>query len=84
MMRRIRELEMMAGMRKTRAERMADRQVTKFRRQKADQERTILLIDKIRERERGTGNAPPMPLDRRSVADFAGDSGKGVPPRGKP
>jgi hypothetical protein len=65
MMRRMRELEMMAGMRRTRAERMADRQVAKFRRQKADQERTMLLVDKIREREKGTGDMRPMPYTRK-------------------
>jgi hypothetical protein len=42
-MRRLRELEVMAAMRRTRAE----QQVSKFRRQVADQERTLLLVDKI-------------------------------------
>jgi hypothetical protein len=65
-MRRLRELEMMAGMRKTRAERMTERRVAKFRKQVADQERTMLLADKIRERGRGGEGMPPMPYARKS------------------
>jgi len=59
---RRRELEMMAGMRRSRQERVTDRQIQKFRRQQAEHEQTMLLIDKIRERERGTEGFRPMPF----------------------
>jgi len=67
-MRRLRELEMMAGQRKTRAERVAEREVIKFRRAMAEQEQRLLLIDKIRERERGAEGFRPMPFHRQATA----------------
>jgi hypothetical protein len=63
-MRNLRILEEMAGMRRTRAERVADRQIQRFRRQQQEAERMMLLVDKVRERERGAEGAPPMPFAR--------------------
>jgi len=63
-MRNMRTLEMMAGMRRTRAERVADRQVQRFRRQQQEAERMMLLVDKVKQREAGTEGAPPMPYAR--------------------
>jgi hypothetical protein len=65
-MRNIRILEEMAGMRRTRQERVADRQVTRFRRQMAEREQMMLLVDKVRQRERGDENLPPMPYAKRT------------------
>jgi len=53
---------MMAGMRRTRAERVAEREVIKFRRAMAEQEQRLLLVDKIREREKGMEGYRPMPF----------------------
>ena len=60
-MRRLRELQMMAGIIRTRPERIADRQIRRFRRQRAEQEQAMLLVDKIREREQGSQGSKPMP-----------------------
>jgi len=61
-MRKVRILEEMAGMRRTRAERVAERQVMRFRRQAQEYEQRMMLVDKIREREKGTEGMPPMPF----------------------
>lgn len=64
-MRRLRMLQEMAGMRKSRAERVTERQLRHFRRQQAEAEMKMLLIDKIREREQGMQGAKPMPYARK-------------------
>jgi hypothetical protein len=61
-MRKLRELEMMAGMRRTRTERVTERQIAKFRRQQAEHEHTMVLVDKIRQREKGEAGFRPMPF----------------------
>jgi hypothetical protein len=53
---------MMAGERRTRAERVTARQIARFRRQQQENEQAMLLIDKIREREKGTEGFRPMPF----------------------
>jgi hypothetical protein len=55
-------LQEMAGERRTRAERVTARAVAKFRRQQQENEQAMLLIDKIREREKGTEGFRPMPF----------------------
>ena len=64
-MRRLRELQMMAGIRKTRAERTTERQVMRFRRQQNEAEQAMLLIDKIKQREQGAQGEKPMPYARK-------------------
>lgn len=64
-MRRLRELQMMAGLGRSRAERMAERQIKKFRRQVAERDAAMLLMDKIREREHGAQGMKPMPYARK-------------------
>ena len=64
-MRRLRELQMMAGVVRTRAERATERQLRKFRRQAAEHEQAMLLADKIREREAGAAGSRPMPFARK-------------------
>ena len=64
-MRRLRELQMMAGIRKTRAERTTERQIARFRRQQNEAEQAMLLIDKIKQREQGAQGEKPMPYAQR-------------------
>ena len=64
-MRHLRELKMMAGLGRTRAERVTERQIRRFRRQRAEQEQAMLLVDKIRQREQGVDGLPPMPFARK-------------------
>ena len=64
-MRRLRELQMMAGVTRTRQERATERQLRKFRRQAAELEQAMLLADKIREREQGSVGMKPMPFARK-------------------
>lgn len=64
-MRRLRDLQMMAGMRKTGQERRAERQIRHFRRERAIAEQQVLLIDKIRERESGAQGSKPMPYSKK-------------------
>ena len=64
-MRRLRELQMMAGMRKTGQERRTERQIRHFRREQAIAEQKMLLVDKIREREEGMQGTKPMPYARK-------------------
>lgn len=64
-MRRLRALQMMAGMGKTRAERVTERQIRRFRRQVAEQEHRMLLADKIKARESGAQGMKPMPFARK-------------------
>lgn len=60
-MRRLRDLQMMAGMRKTPHERRAEREIRQFRRERSLAEQKMLLVDRIRERESGMQGAKPMP-----------------------
>lgn len=64
-MRRLRDLQMMAGIRKTSAERRTERQIRHFRREQALAEHKMLLVDKIREREKGAQGTRPMPYARK-------------------
>lgn len=64
-MRRLRALQMMAGLHRTRAERVTERQIRKFRRQVAEQEHRMMLADKIKERESGAQGMKPMPFARK-------------------
>lgn len=63
-MRRLRDLQMMAGMRSTPQERRTQRQIRHFRRERAIAEQQMLLIDKIREREAGAQGSKPMPYKK--------------------
>ena len=56
---------MMAGLRKTSAERRTERQIQKFRRQRGIAEQQLLLVDKIREREAGAAGTKPMPFAKK-------------------
>jgi hypothetical protein len=60
-MKRLRVLQEMAGLRKTRAERVVERQIRQFRRQRAEHEQALLLADKVRDREKGAEGMRPMP-----------------------
>lgn len=60
-MRHLRDLQMMAGIRKTSQERRTERQIRQFRREQAIAEHKMLLVDKIREREKGAQGTRPMP-----------------------
>lgn len=64
-MSRLRMLQMMAGMRRTRAERVAERQIQRFRRQVAQHEQAVMLRDKILQREAGSEGLRPMPYARK-------------------
>lgn len=64
-MRQLRDLQMMAGFRKTPAERRTEREIRSFRRQRALAEQKMLLVDKIREREAGMQGTRPMPYARK-------------------
>jgi hypothetical protein len=58
-------LEEMAGLRRSRAERVAERQIQRFRRQQMEAERMMLLVDRVREREAGKEGSVPMPFARK-------------------
>ena len=64
-MRRLRELQMMAGMRKTPGERRNELMIRQFRRERAVADQQMLLVDKIREREAGAAGSKPMPYVRK-------------------
>ena len=61
----MRELMQMAGQRRTRAERVTERQIQKFRREVAEAEHRMLLIYQIKQREAGAAGMRPMPLQRK-------------------
>ena len=61
----LRHLRMMAGQGNTPAERRVARQIKKFRREVAQRDQAMLLIDKIKEREAGTEGFKPMPFARK-------------------
>jgi hypothetical protein len=67
-MRNVRLLEEMAGLRRSRAERVAERQIQRFRRQQMEAERMMLLVDKVREREAGKEGSVPMPFAKQIVS----------------
>lgn len=63
-MRRLRALQEMAGEARTRAERRRDRDVARMKRMESRSEETLVLVDKIRQREAGAEGAKPMPYRR--------------------
>lgn len=64
-MRKLRTLQMLAGLTTSRAERMAERQIRRFRRQVAEHEQAMLLVDRIKQREAGADGMRPMPFARK-------------------
>ena len=64
-MSRLKTLRQMAGLGSNRAERVAARQIRKFRKQMAEHEQAVLLRDKILQREAGADGIKPMPFARK-------------------
>lgn len=54
-------MRMMAGELRTPQQRRVDRQIKRFRRDVAERDKEMLLLDKIRQREAGADGFPPMP-----------------------
>lgn len=65
MRQQLRMMRMMAGLGKSRKERVVERQIQRFRRQMAQHEEQMLLIDKIKQREAGVEGIKPMPHARK-------------------
>lgn len=63
-MRRLRDLQMMAGMRSTPQERRVQREIRHFRRERAIAEQQMMLVDRIKEREQGMQGSKPMPFKK--------------------
>jgi hypothetical protein len=63
-MRRLRMLQMMAGVVTTPMERRQQRQQRALKRLEKLAEEELLLVDKIRDRQAGAETAKPMPLAR--------------------
>lgn len=64
-MRKLRTLQMLAGLTTSRAERVVERQIRRFRRQVAEHEQAMLLVDRIKQREAGADGMRPMPFARK-------------------